>query len=169
MVAAIGAEVETGQARRHLEFDQVERVVVFEPEIEREDVAQAEACHHRRGKSPDVCDSRVLLADRDKPWFGSTDRNRLPPRAPIPMNWTGKPKPKVENPGPKPVEVPKARHVPVAELLRIADRDEIMPPKSTWFEPKLRAGLIARSLHEGDVLETLGAPERRTDGRKPQP
>ncbi|MCA9519459.1 MAG: DUF1015 domain-containing protein [Myxococcales bacterium] len=57
----------------------------------------------------------------------------------------------------------------VAELLRIADRDEIMPPKSTWFEPKLRAGLIARSLHEGDVLETLGAPERRTDGRKPQP
>lgn len=28
----------------------------------------------------------------EKPWFGSTDRNRLPPRAPIPMDWTGKPR-----------------------------------------------------------------------------
>ena len=29
------------------------------------------------------------------------------------------------------------------ELLRAADAGEIMPPKSTWFEPKLRSGLFA--------------------------
>jgi uncharacterized protein (DUF1015 family) len=28
------------------------------------------------------------------------------------------------------------------ELLAVADADEIMPPKSTWFEPKLRSGLF---------------------------
>jgi uncharacterized protein (DUF1015 family) len=28
------------------------------------------------------------------------------------------------------------------ELMAIADAGEIMPPKSTWFEPKLRSGLV---------------------------
>ena len=28
------------------------------------------------------------------------------------------------------------------ELLAVSDADEIMPPKSTWFEPKLRDGLL---------------------------
>jgi uncharacterized protein (DUF1015 family) len=28
------------------------------------------------------------------------------------------------------------------ELLDISDAGEIMPPKSTWFEPKLRSGLF---------------------------
>ena len=28
------------------------------------------------------------------------------------------------------------------ELLRIADSSRLMPPKSTWFEPKLRSGLF---------------------------
>ncbi len=28
------------------------------------------------------------------------------------------------------------------ELLAVADNDMIMPPKSTWFEPKLRSGLV---------------------------
>ena len=32
--------------------------------------------------------------------------------------------------------------VTVPELLTIADAGEIMPPKSTWFEPKLRDGLL---------------------------
>lgn len=27
----------------------------------------------------------------EKPWFGSTDRTKLPPRAPIPLDWAGKP------------------------------------------------------------------------------
>ncbi len=32
--------------------------------------------------------------------------------------------------------------VSVDELMAISDVDEIMPPKSTWFEPKLRSGLF---------------------------
>lgn len=34
----------------------------------------------------------------------------------------------------------------VAELLMVSDANEIMPPKSTWFEPKLRDGLLIHSL-----------------------
>jgi len=30
----------------------------------------------------------------------------------------------------------------VEDLMRIADSGGIMPPKSTWFEPKLRDGLL---------------------------
>ncbi|MBQ7933571.1 MAG: DUF1015 family protein, partial [Lachnospiraceae bacterium] len=33
----------------------------------------------------------------------------------------------------------------MAELLAVADAERLMPPKSTWFEPKLRSGLF---LHE---------------------
>ncbi|MBU1222013.1 DUF1015 family protein [Myxococcota bacterium] len=32
------------------------------------------------------------------------------------------------------------------ELMSIADSGKIMPPKSTWFEPKLRSGIVIRSL-----------------------
>ncbi|WP_242143265.1 MULTISPECIES: DUF1015 domain-containing protein [unclassified Bacillus cereus group] len=32
------------------------------------------------------------------------------------------------------------------ELLAIADAGEVMPPKSTWFEPKLRSGIFIHSL-----------------------
>jgi uncharacterized protein (DUF1015 family) len=32
--------------------------------------------------------------------------------------------------------------VSVADLMAIADTGEVMPPKSTWFEPKLRDGLL---------------------------
>jgi uncharacterized protein (DUF1015 family) len=35
--------------------------------------------------------------------------------------------------------------VAVDDLMRISDANEIMPPKSTWFEPKLRDGLL---IHE---------------------
>jgi uncharacterized protein (DUF1015 family) len=28
------------------------------------------------------------------------------------------------------------------DLMDIADAGEVMPPKSTWFEPKLRSGLV---------------------------
>ncbi len=35
--------------------------------------------------------------------------------------------------------------VTMADLFNVADNGEIMPPKSTWFEPKLRSGLF---LHE---------------------
>jgi uncharacterized protein (DUF1015 family) len=30
----------------------------------------------------------------------------------------------------------------VEQMMAIADANEIMPPKSTWFEPKLRSGLV---------------------------
>ncbi len=33
--------------------------------------------------------------------------------------------------------------VSVRDLMRIADAGGIMPPKSTWFEPKLRDGLLS--------------------------
>jgi uncharacterized protein (DUF1015 family) len=32
--------------------------------------------------------------------------------------------------------------VSIEELMKISDAGEIMPPKSTWFEPKLRDGLL---------------------------
>jgi uncharacterized protein (DUF1015 family) len=32
--------------------------------------------------------------------------------------------------------------VTIAQLMNIADAGQIMPPKSTWFEPKLRSGLF---------------------------
>lgn len=32
------------------------------------------------------------------------------------------------------------------ELMAIADADRLMPPKSTWFEPKLRSGLFVHKL-----------------------
>ena len=36
--------------------------------------------------------------------------------------------------------------VSVDDLMRIADAGGIMPPKSTWFEPKLRDGLLSHLL-----------------------
>lgn len=36
--------------------------------------------------------------------------------------------------------------VSMNELLAVADAGEIMPPKSTWFEPKLRSGLFIHNL-----------------------
>lgn len=36
----------------------------------------------------------------------------------------------------------------VGQLIAIADAGEVMPPKSTWFEPKLRSGLVVRSLKD---------------------
>jgi uncharacterized protein (DUF1015 family) len=34
----------------------------------------------------------------------------------------------------------------IEQLMAIADADEVMPPKSTWFEPKLRSGVITHLL-----------------------
>ena len=36
--------------------------------------------------------------------------------------------------------------VSIEELMKVADSGKIMPPKSTWFEPKLRSGLVVRLL-----------------------
>jgi uncharacterized protein (DUF1015 family) len=36
--------------------------------------------------------------------------------------------------------------VSMEQLMEIADTDNIMPPKTTWFEPKLRSGLVIHEL-----------------------
>ena len=36
-------------------------------------------------------------------------------------------------------------------VMQVADAGEVMPPKSTWFEPKLRSGMVVLSL-EGKTL-----------------
>lgn len=38
--------------------------------------------------------------------------------------------------------------VQMEELKRIADSGNIMPPKTTWVEPKMRSGLVIYSLSE---------------------
>lgn len=37
------------------------------------------------------------------------------------------------------------------DVMRVADAGRVMPPKSTWFEPKLRSGLVVQLL-EGETL-----------------
>jgi uncharacterized protein (DUF1015 family) len=36
--------------------------------------------------------------------------------------------------------------VSVEEMMAIADAGAVMPPKSTWFEPKLRSGLFVHAV-----------------------
>ena len=36
--------------------------------------------------------------------------------------------------------------VSIKQLLSVADSGQVMPPKSTWFEPKLRSGMVVRLL-----------------------
>ena len=36
--------------------------------------------------------------------------------------------------------------VSMQQLINIADTGNIMPPKTTWFEPKLRSGLAIHTL-----------------------
>ncbi len=38
--------------------------------------------------------------------------------------------------------------VTVEQLLAVADAGEVMPPKSTWFEPKLRSGMVVNLLED---------------------
>ncbi len=33
----------------------------------------------------------------------------------------------------------------IEELMVVSDNDQLMPPKSTWFEPKLRSGLLVHT------------------------
>lgn len=42
--------------------------------------------------------------------------------------------------------------VTLDELMAIADAGQIMPPKSTWFEPKLRDGLLSHVIKTDGVL-----------------
>ncbi len=38
----------------------------------------------------------------------------------------------------------------IRELFAVADAGRLMPPKSTWFEPKLRSGLFLHDLRDGE-------------------
>lgn len=38
--------------------------------------------------------------------------------------------------------------VSMQQLINIADTDNIMPPKTTWFEPKLRSGVVIHTFEE---------------------
>ena len=38
--------------------------------------------------------------------------------------------------------------VSISQLFAVADSNEVMPPKSTWFEPKLRDGLLTHLIYE---------------------
>ncbi|TET31277.1 MAG: DUF1015 domain-containing protein [Planctomycetota bacterium] len=38
--------------------------------------------------------------------------------------------------------------VSIGELLAVADAGKVMPPKCTWFEPKLRSGVVVKMLDE---------------------
>ena len=38
--------------------------------------------------------------------------------------------------------------VSMDQLMNIADTGNIMPPKTTWFEPKLRSGLVIHKLDD---------------------
>ena len=50
----------------------------------------------------------------------------------------------------------------VDELMAVADAGLLMPPKSTWFEPKLRSGLfISRIANKNTVIDGVGRPAPR--------
>ena len=36
----------------------------------------------------------------------------------------------------------------VSDLMAVADNNQIMPPKSTWFEPKPRSGFVVRRFYD---------------------
>ena len=38
----------------------------------------------------------------------------------------------------------------IHDLIQVADADKVMPPKSTWFEPKLRSGLITHIIETNE-------------------
>ncbi len=53
----------------------------------------------------------------------------------------------------------------VAEMMAVADAGKLMPPKSTWFEPKLRSGLFIRRISSKShlldgVAEALAAAKK---------
>ena len=42
----------------------------------------------------------------------------------------------------------------IQELFDVADAGKLMPPKSTWFEPKLRSGLYLHLLADPEGNES---------------
>jgi len=46
----------------------------------------------------------------------------------------------------------------IEELVAVADEGSLMPPKSTWFEPKLRSGLLVHDFADDVPDEATGSP-----------
>jgi uncharacterized protein (DUF1015 family) len=46
------------------------------------------------------------------------------------------------------------RATDIGDLIAVSDRNDVMPPKSTWFDPKIRSGLF---LHRFATAEPAGA------------
>ncbi len=38
--------------------------------------------------------------------------------------------------------------ISIKQLMNVADSNALMPPKTTWFEPKLQSGLFVHSLED---------------------
>lgn len=51
----------------------------------------------------------------------------------------------------------------IDELLDVADADLIMPPKSTWFEPKPRSGFAVRVFENVDLENRGSAAQNNSD------
>ncbi len=49
-------------------------------------------------------------------------------------------------------------------LFAVADRQAVMPPKSTWFEPKLRSGLLIYTFDQHGAPRATTAAHNRPDG-----
>ena len=49
--------------------------------------------------------------------------------------------------------------VSMKQLMDIADTGNIMPPKTTWFEPKLRSGLV---IHKLELINNRTRTEKQT-------
>ena len=47
--------------------------------------------------------------------------------------------------------------VTVEQLMAVSDAGQIMPPKTTWFEPKLRSGLFVHTLDEPTPASGIGS------------
>jgi uncharacterized protein (DUF1015 family) len=47
------------------------------------------------------------------------------------------------------------------DLMAVADAGEVMPPKSTWFEPKLADGLLCLPLDDGESGTLASVTARR--------
>ena len=90
----------------------------------------------------DLLQSSILEPVSASPTCGPTSALILSAASAAPLSWSG---------SSTPVSSPWRFAVPrsVDDLMRIADAGGIMPPKSTWFEPKLRDGLLSHLIWRG--------------------
>jgi hypothetical protein len=58
--------------------------------------------------------------------------------------------------------------VSIEKVMDIADAGEVMPPKSTWFEPKLRSGMVVRSIDAGEQLDARLCLKTSEQGNREQ-